>query len=53
MPSGPDDLPPRLTVEQSREIAKRRRGRNLAVLVVLLLLSALFYAIAFVRIGPH
>ena len=54
MPSdAPTPLPPHLTVEQSKEVARRRRGRNLALLLVLLTLSLLFYAVAFVRIGPH
>lgn len=54
MPSdAPTPVPPRLTAEQSREVARRRRGRNLALLLVLLTLSLLFYAIAFVRLGPH
>ena len=42
-----------LTVAESDLIARRRRGRNWAMLVVLLGLSALFYAIAFVKMGQH
>ena len=54
MPSDASDpLPPRLTAEQSKEVARRRRGRNLALLLVLVAFSLLFYAIAFVRVGPH
>jgi hypothetical protein len=32
-------------------LARRRRGRNLAMLVVLLALAALFYAIAMVKLA--
>ena len=41
-------LPP-LSREDSLILAKRRRGKNIAMLVALLLLSALFYAIAIVK----
>ena len=54
MPSDPNDpFPPRLSAAESREVVRRRRGRNLALLAVLLALCALFYAIAFVRMGTH
>lgn len=43
-------LPP-LTREQSRELARRRRGRNWAVLLALLALSLLFYAMFIVKAG--
>jgi hypothetical protein len=36
-----------------REIHRRRRGRNIAMLVVLLAMSALFYAIAIVKLGHN
>jgi len=35
------------------ELGRRRRGRNLAMLVVLLSLCALFYAIAIVKLSGH
>jgi hypothetical protein len=35
----------------SAEIARRRRGRNLALFVVLAALCALFYAIAVVKLS--
>jgi hypothetical protein len=35
----------------SVELGKRRRGRNIAMLVVLLLVAALFYAIAMVKLA--
>ncbi|HEY0419663.1 MAG TPA: hypothetical protein VGC80_09110 [Acetobacteraceae bacterium] len=42
---------PRLSPEESEALARRRRGRNWAMLIVLLLLSLLFYAIAMVKMG--
>ncbi len=42
------DLPP-LTQAESDAVARRRRGRNWALLVVLLLLCAIFYAITVVK----
>ena len=42
------------TGEEINLLARRRRGRNLALLVALLGLAALFYAIALVKLaGPH
>jgi hypothetical protein len=38
---------------QSAELGRRRRGRNIAMLVSLLALSALFYAIAIVKLSGH
>ena len=35
------------------EIARRRRGRNVALLVVLLAVCALFYLITLVKLGQH
>jgi len=40
-------LPP----DSDAALAKRRRGRNLAMLVVLLAVAALFYAIAMVKMA--
>ncbi len=37
--------------EEAELVAKRRRGRNLAMLAVLLGLAALFYAIAMVKMA--
>jgi hypothetical protein len=36
---------------ESAALAKRRRGRNIALLVVLLGVAALFYAIAMVKMA--
>jgi hypothetical protein len=41
-------LPP-LSREESLILAKRRRGKNLAMLVALFALAALFYAITVVK----
>jgi hypothetical protein len=46
----PNELP-HLSRQDSEAMGKRRRGRNLAMLVVLLLLAALFYAIAMVKLA--
>jgi hypothetical protein len=46
-------LPHNLTREESDALAKRRRGRNWAVLIALLALTALFYAITVARMGVH
>ena len=47
------DLPPLapLSREESDALNRRRRGRNIALLVVLLGVAALFYAIAMVKLG--
>lgn len=46
-----EDFPQPLSPEEAAELRRRRRGRNIALLVVLLALSALFYAIAIVKLG--
>jgi hypothetical protein len=43
----------RFTPEQEKELARRRRGRNIALLVALLAVAALFYAIAMVKMAQH
>jgi hypothetical protein len=43
--------PAPLTRAESDALAKRRRGRNIALLVALLALAALFYAIAMVKMA--
>ena len=40
-----------LTRAQSQILAKRRRGKNIALLVVLCLVAVMFYAIAMVKLG--
>jgi len=48
---------PKLSREESLLLAKRRRGRNIAMLIALLALSAMFYALAIVKFNttglPH
>ena len=44
-----DQIPPPMSPEAAAEFRRRRRGRNIAMLVVLLALSGLFYAIAVVK----
>lgn len=41
--------PPPMAPEIAAEFRRRRRGRNIAMLVVLIGLSLLFYAIAMVK----
>lgn len=46
--------PPSAPVEPSdQELRRRRRGRNIAMLVALLAMSGLFYAIAIVKLGHN
>lgn len=40
-----------LTRADSEALARRRRGRNIAMLVALLAVAALFYAIAMVKMA--
>ena len=42
--------PPRPTPKQAAEMRRRRRGRNIALLIVLIALAALFYAISIVKL---
>jgi hypothetical protein len=44
-------LPPAPGRESDATLARRRRGRNIATLVILLALAALFYAIAMVKMA--
>jgi hypothetical protein len=45
------DFPPRPTPAQAAEMVRRQRGRNIALLVVLLSLVVLFFAITMVKLG--
>ena len=49
MPEEPALSP--LSRRESAAIARRRRGRNIAMLVVLLAVAGLFYAIAMVKLA--
>ena len=48
-----DEFPPPLSPEQAVELRRRQRSRNIAMLVVLIGVAALFYAIAVVRFKVH
>ena len=52
-PFEPEVPLPRLSLAQSSELNRRRRGRNLAMLAALLALCVLFYAIAIVKLAGH
>jgi hypothetical protein len=41
--------PPRPTPLEAAEIRRRRRGRNWAMIIILVALAALFYAITIVK----
>lgn len=43
------NLPP-LSLAESKLLAKKRRGRNIAMLVALVAIAVLFYAIAMVKL---
>ena len=42
--------PPAMSPGQAAEFVRKRRGRNVALLVVLVALAALFYAISIVKL---
>jgi hypothetical protein len=42
-----------LPSSEEAEVARRRRGRNIAMLLILLALALLFYAIAMVKMAHH
>ncbi len=44
---------PHLSRAESAAIGRRRRGRNLAMLVVLVAVVVLFYAMAWVKMAQH
>ena len=46
-------FPPPLSAEDAAEFARRRRGRNVALLIVLIGVAALLYAIAVVKFKVH
>jgi hypothetical protein len=49
-----DEFPPRMSPETAAEFRRKRRGRNIALLVVLLAVVALFYVLAIVKLsGQH
>ena len=48
-----DGFPPRLPPEDAREFSRRRRGRNVAILLALVAICILFYAVAMVKLASH
>ncbi len=44
------DDPPRMSDEEAAEFRRRQKGRNIAMLLVLIGLSALFFAITIVKL---
>ncbi len=42
---------PHLTLAESQALAKKRRGRNIAMLIALVSLCVLFYALAVVKLA--
>jgi hypothetical protein len=46
-----DRFPPPLTPAQTVELRRRQRGRNIAMLIVLVVVALLFYAISIVKLG--
>jgi len=44
-----DEFPPPLSSAEAIELRRRQRGKNIALLVVLIAVAALFYAISVVR----
>ena len=48
-----DGFPPPLSPEAARELRRRTRGRNIALLIALLATIALFYAISVVKFKVH
>ncbi len=44
-----DGFPPPLSAIEAAELRRRQRGRNWALLIVLVLVAALFYAISMVK----
>ena len=45
------DFPPRPSPDQSAEMVRRQRGRNIALIVVLAGVAVLFFAITLVKLG--
>jgi hypothetical protein len=45
-----DEFPPQLSPVEAAEFRRRRRGRNIAMLVALLAVAALFYVLTFAKL---
>ena len=46
-----DEFPAPLSPAEASELRRRQRGRNIALLIALLAVAALFYAVAIVKLG--
>jgi hypothetical protein len=46
-----DEFPPRPSSAEAALLMRRQRGRNLAILVVLIFLALLFFAITLVKLS--
>ena len=46
-----DEFPPRPGPEETAEMRRRQRGRNVAMMVVLVALAVLFFAITIVKMS--
>ncbi len=46
-----DNFPPRLSAAAAAELHRKQRGRNVAMMVVLGALAALFFAITLVKLA--
>jgi len=46
-----DEFPPRPSADEAEMLVKRQRGRNIAVLVALACLAALFFAITVAKLS--
>lgn len=53
MADGFNEFPPPLSPEDAREVRRRTRGRNIALLIALIVVVALFYAISMVKFKVH
>jgi hypothetical protein len=47
------DEPPRMTEAEATEFRRRQKGRNIAMLLVLIGLSALFFAITIAKLATR
>lgn len=48
-----DSFPTPLTPTEAAELRRRQKGRNIALLIVLIAVAALFYAISMVKFKVH
>ncbi len=44
-----DDFPPPMRPDEAREFKRRRRGRNIALLLVLIAVCLVFYGLSMVK----